>query len=205
MKDKIIDILKYVWNPKFDLNNKYEYHHLHDMANFILDVLDDDQREIRINEFLKKNSTERYQGDISSDKSDSVTSLILGWANPQKNSGDIITQDTSTFSLYSDQELPTNFSYPQLFINISQNSKDIDVGNWDFIDAKTESGALAYEFRKREGFNLIPFARLLDWAAYFDGDDINGDPSVFVFDLGDMPHHVKFENFKYWLDEAPSF
>ncbi|TCB80002.1 hypothetical protein [Acinetobacter sp. ANC 4173] len=84
MKDKIIDILKHVWNPKFDLDNNYEYQHLHDVANFILDVLDDDQRKIRINEFLKRNSIKRYQGDISPDKSDSVTSLILGWANPLK-------------------------------------------------------------------------------------------------------------------------
>lgn len=53
MKDKIIDILKYVWNPKFDLDNNYEYQHLQDMAKFILDVLDD-QRETRINAFLKK-------------------------------------------------------------------------------------------------------------------------------------------------------
>lgn len=95
--------------------------------------------------------------------------------------------------------------YPSLFVEISQNSNDIDVGNWEFIDARTESGALAYEFRKKEGFNLVPFARLLDWAAYFDGDDINGDPSVFIFDLGDMPHHIKFKNFKDWLDKAPSF
>jgi hypothetical protein len=48
------------------------------MAKFILDVLDDDQRETRINTFLKRNSTERYKGEISPDKSDSVTSLILG-------------------------------------------------------------------------------------------------------------------------------
>lgn len=162
MKDKVMDILKYVWNPQFDLNNKYEYQHLHDMANFILDTLHDDQREVKISEFLKRNSIEKYQGDISPDKSDSVTSLILGWANPLKMTGNIVTPDKSNFSLYSDQELPTNFSYPQLFVNISQNKNVIDVGNWDFIDARMESGALAFEFRKKEGFNLVPFARLLD-------------------------------------------
>ena len=205
MKDKIINILKYVWNPKFNLNNEYEYQHLHDMTNFILDALNDDQREVKISDFLKRNSIEKYQGEISPDKSDSVTSLILGWANPLKKMGEIFTQTTSVFSLYSVKELPNHFSYPSLFVEISQNSNDIDVGNWEFIDARTESGALAYEFRKKEGFNLVPFARLLDWAAYFDGDDINGDPSVFVFDLGDMPHHIKFKNFKDWLDKAPSF
>ncbi|WP_425916854.1 hypothetical protein [Acinetobacter sp. TSRC1-2] len=205
MKDKVIDILKYIWNPKFDLNNEYEYQHLHDMTNFILDALNDDQREVKISEFLKRNSIEKYQGDISPDKSDSVTSLILEWANPLEKMGEIFTQTTSVFSLYSDQELPNHFSYPSLFAEISENSNDINIGNWEFIDARTESGALAYECRKKEGFNLVPFARLLDWAAYFDGDDINGDPSVFVFDLGDMPHHIKFKNFKDWLDKAPSF
>ena len=119
--------------------------------------------------------------------------------------GEAFAQTTSVFSLYSDQELPNNFSYPSLFVEISQNSNDIDAGNWDFIDAKTESGALSYECRNKEDFDLIPFARLLDWAAYFDGDDINGDPSVFVFDLGNMPHYIKFKNFKDWLDNAPSF
>ena len=205
MKDKIIDILKYVWNPKFDLNNEYEYQHLNDMTNFILDALNDDQREVKISEFLKRNSIKTYQDEISPDKSDSVTSLILGWAYPLKKVGEAFAQTTSVFSLYSDQELPNNFSYPSLFVEISQNSNDIDAGNWDFIDAKTESGALSYECRKKEDFNLIPFARLLDWAAYFDGDDINGDPSVFVFDLGNMPHYIKFKNFKDWLDNAPSF
>jgi hypothetical protein len=48
VKDKIIDILKYVWNPKFDLNNEYEYQHLNDMTNFILDALNDDQREVKL-------------------------------------------------------------------------------------------------------------------------------------------------------------
>lgn len=203
MKDKVTDILKYVWNPKFDLNNKYEHQHLQDMTNFILDILGDDQREIKINEFLKRTSAKRYQGDISPEKSDSVTSLILGWANPLKKTGETVNQDTLTFSLYSAQELPTNFKYPQLFINISQNKEVIDVGNWWFIDA--EKGALEYELRKKEGLNLIPFARLFDWAAYFNGDDINGDPSVFVFDLGNMPHHIEFKNFRLWLEEASSF
>ena len=112
MKDKIIDILKYVWNPKFDLNNEYEYQHLNDMTNFILDALNDDQREVKISEFLKRNSIKNYQGEISPDKSDSVTSLILGWAYPLKKVGEAFAQTTSVFSLYSDQELPNNFSYP---------------------------------------------------------------------------------------------
>ena len=64
MKDKIIDILKYVWNPKFDLNNEYEYQHLNDMTNFILDALNDDQREVKISEFLKRNSIKNYQGEV---------------------------------------------------------------------------------------------------------------------------------------------
>ncbi|TCB78488.1 hypothetical protein [Acinetobacter sp. ANC 4173] len=119
-----------------------------------------------------------------------------------KKAGDVITQDTSTFSLYSDPELPTNFSYPQLFINISQNSKDIDVGNWDVIDAKIESGS-SIRIKKKDEHKLIPFAYLVDWAAYFNGDDTDGDPSVFVFNLGDIPHHIKFKNFKCWLEKAP--
>lgn len=52
---------------------------------------------------------------------------------------------------------------------------------------------------------MIPFARLFDWAAYFDGDDITGNPKVYVFDLGDMPHHVCFKDFSEWLENASKF
>ena len=192
MKDKIIDILKYVWNPKFDLNNEYEYQHLNDMTNFILDALNDDQREVKISEFLKRNSIKNYQGEISPDKSDSVTSLILGWAYPLKKVGEAFAQTTSVFSLYSDQELPNNFSYPSLFVEISQNSNDIDAGNWDFIDAKTESGALSYECRKCLERNMKLFIKISLWT-------MKSLSRLFIIKPRVRQHMTRFFSFRHTL------
>lgn len=112
-----------------------------------------------------------------------------------------------SFSVYSKEQLPINFTYPDSFLELSENTSVLgSVSNfsWWFEDAQSETGRLAYTLRNEHsnGLNLIPFARLFDWAAYFDGDDTSGDPKVYVLDLGDLPHCVELKNFDEWLDKA---
>lgn len=116
--------------------------------------------------------------------------------------------EVNNFKPYSSNILPTGFKYPAKYLALSS---DISLLNlipnfqWWFIDADSEAGELAYELRKKNGLNLIPFAQLFDWAAFFDGDDLTGNPMVYVYDLGDMPHHVTFKNFSEWLENASTF
>jgi len=109
------------------------------------------------------------------------------------------------FSLYDSRILPKEFRYPDKLITISQSQERLEMDGWWFIDAQSEYAKLAYDCREKERMNLVPFARLFDWAAYFDGNDKTGNPPVYVFDLGDMPHYVKFNDFNHWIKESNSF
>ena len=113
---------------------------------------------------------------------------------------------SSTFSVYSKEQLPTGFNYPVTYLQLAQDTSALDAipyFAWWFEDASTEGGELAYFCRNCvEGMNLIPFARNGDWAANFDGNDTSGDPKVYVLDLGDLPHCVELKNFDDWLDKA---
>lgn len=112
------------------------------------------------------------------------------------------------FCVYEKALLPKNFQYPKLYLELSMGKATLDQetrGAWCFIDASSELGKLQYKLRQKKGLNLIPFARLFDWAAFFDGDDSNGDPKIHIFDLGDMEHHIILKNFDEWLRSLNDF
>lgn len=116
--------------------------------------------------------------------------------------------EVEDFKPYPSAILPQGFKYPSDYLDFSNDISPLNLipnFRWWFINAENDSSQLAYDQRKKNGLNLIPFARLLDWAAYFDGDDTSGNPSVYVFDLGDMPHYVHFKDFSEWLENASRF
>ena len=116
--------------------------------------------------------------------------------------------EVEIFKPYPCDILPQGFKYPSNYLALLDDTSSLNLlsnFHWWFINAESEAGKLAYELRKKNGLNLIPFARLFDWAAYFDGYDITGNPKVYVFDLGDMPHHVCFKDFSEWLENASKF
>ena len=109
------------------------------------------------------------------------------------------------FSLYDLSILPIDFRYPKQIIDLSQSLKKAELGDWYFIESNSEAGKLAYELRHVNGMNLIPFARLLDWAAFFDGNDKTGNPKVYVFDLSDKANYIEFVDFENWLKDVDKF
>jgi hypothetical protein len=115
--------------------------------------------------------------------------------------------EVENFKPYSSDILPQGFKYPIRYLALSNDIAPLSTipnFRWWFINSENEVGKLAYELRKN-GLNLIPFAQLFDWAAYFDGDDTTGNPMVYVFDLGDMPYHMIFKDFSEWLEKASTF
>ena len=119
----------------------------------------------------------------------------------------MIVQDN--FNPYPKDLLPTKFIYPVKYLEISENPKLVNHNKdyhfrWWFEDAVNEGSKLSYRLRndKIEGLNLVPFAQNGDWMAYFDGDDISGNPRVVIVDLGDLPFHMICEDFDDWLTKA---
>lgn len=113
-----------------------------------------------------------------------------------------------SFTPYSSDILPQGFKYPSEYLALSKDTSSLSTipnFRWWFISSENERGKLSYEMRKKNGLNLIPFARYFDWAAYFDGEDTTGKPMVYVFDLGDMPYHIIFKDFSEWLEKASTF
>lgn len=113
------------------------------------------------------------------------------------------------FHTYSAAQLPADFKYPRKYLDFA---KSIDLPNdfaWWFDDAGTEGGELSWRLRQSydawiglEGRNLIPFAQLNDDAAFFDGDDLSGDPRVVVIDLGNKERVYELPNFDAWLGDV---
>ncbi|WP_430511449.1 hypothetical protein [Pannonibacter phragmitetus] len=90
-----------------------------------------------------------------------------------------------------------SLSYPMNFIwwfNDCSNGIDPD---WDLRLHWQSEG-----WRYMDEIDPIPFARNGDWAAFFDGNDRNGDPKVVVVDLGNKMNSYKLSNFDVWLHRA---
>ena len=102
------------------------------------------------------------------------------------------------FTPYPDSILPEGFLFPKQYRDMSKGVGLPEELAWWFISADSEGGQASWELRSEYGENWIPFAREGDWAAYFDGNDISGDPCVFVIDLGDEDHVLRLENFAEW-------
>ncbi|WP_445570974.1 hypothetical protein [Pseudomonas sp. E102] len=113
------------------------------------------------------------------------------------------------FCTYSVDQLPAGFKYPSRYLDFAKSiglPKDF---SWWFDDASTEGGQLSWKLRGSygewvglEGRNLIPFAQLNDDAAFFDGDDLSGDPKVVVIDLGNKERVYELPSFEAWLHDV---
>ena len=108
----------------------------------------------------------------------------------------------SAFSLYSPDQLPSGFRYPPEFQRIGDTGEHPSLGSWWFVDARSEAGKLFYSVRNHDGRNLVPFAKVDDDIACFDGDDISGDPAVLMLVLDGSGRRYSFKNFADWLDAA---
>lgn len=113
------------------------------------------------------------------------------------------------FLTYAKELLPTGFRYPEKYLQFSVGIDFPEEIDWWFISSNTESGKLGWslrniyiEWKNIGNRNLIPFAKLNDYAAFFDGDNITGDPSVIMIDLGNKQHTLEVENFDAWLKIA---
>ncbi|MDO4895315.1 SMI1/KNR4 family protein [Moraxella sp.] len=115
----------------------------------------------------------------------------------------------TSFNPYSQEMLPEGFNYPKSYLELS---KDTSTINWDsefmfpwwFEDYGTEGAELSYMLRNKKiaNSNLIPFAQNGDWKAYFNANDISGNPQVIVVDLGNTKNIEYFNNFNEWLEIA---
>lgn len=115
----------------------------------------------------------------------------------------------SSFLPYDKEQLPEEFKYPEQYLQFSIGI-DFPKGiAWWFINSDTDGGRLGWSLRKSYSDwknignrDLIPFARLNDNAAFFDGGDTTGNPRVIVIDLGNKRHSYEVESFSIWLNDA---
>ncbi|MDO6685219.1 MULTISPECIES: hypothetical protein [unclassified Agarivorans] len=115
----------------------------------------------------------------------------------------------NSFTPYAKEQLPSGFKYPVLYLKIAEGLEFPKEITWWFDDAITEGGQLSWSLRntKKEWANLakkdlIPFAQLNDWKAYFDGSDMSGNPKVIVVDLGNKSVTFEVASFNVWLEKA---
>lgn len=108
----------------------------------------------------------------------------------------------SSFTIYEKEILPNGFRFPEKYIELSKGKGMPPKFLWWFTNADSEAGKLSWELRHQDGDNVIPFAREGDWAAFFDGNDLNGDPGIIVIDLGNTENTYRMENFAAWYQEA---
>lgn len=114
-----------------------------------------------------------------------------------------------TFRTYDIERLCPGFKYPSKYLELAKLNDLPDNFPWWFDDADTEGGQLSLKLRGSYDSwvgvgrkNLIPFAQLNDDAAFFDGDDLSGDPKVIVIDLGNKERAYELQNFEAWLHDA---
>ncbi|WP_428633996.1 SMI1/KNR4 family protein [Sedimenticola sp.] len=115
----------------------------------------------------------------------------------------------TSFTPYSNDMLPQGFKYPEQYIQFSKGISFPMGLVWWFEDANTDAGKLGWQlrpnyrnWRNMADHNLIPFAQMNDAAAFFDGDNTNGDPKVIVLDLGNKNRSYELPNFDAWLKDA---
>lgn len=110
--------------------------------------------------------------------------------------------------LYSLQQLPDGFRYPQAFVDMVMSGSLPEIYPWWFIDASTETGKGLFSRRQRDGRNLIPFAKVdadLNDIACFDGDDTSGNPAVLMLVLDESGRNYSFKDFEEWLAFAKAY
>lgn len=113
------------------------------------------------------------------------------------------------FNLYPSNMLPERFCYPEKYVRISNDTSLIPYiqlhnFHWWFENYGTEGAEVAYIFRNSilPDLNLIPFASNGEWEAYFDGNDVTGNPRVIVINLDNIENHEFFNSFEEWFELA---
>jgi hypothetical protein len=110
-----------------------------------------------------------------------------------------------SFQPYSPEALPEGFRYPADFLALSTGVDHADIFPWVFIDSRSDVGKLAYQMRKHDGRNLVPFASVEDDRkdiACFDGDDKLGTGRVLMLILDDSGRAYSYATFEEWLEAA---
>lgn len=103
------------------------------------------------------------------------------------------------FQLYERALLPKGFEYPELLAQFSRTGAYPTIEPWWFIDAGTKAGDLFYSVRTHDGRNLVPFAKMDDDLACFDGDDASRNPAVHALVLDESGRSYSFRDFAEWL------
>ena len=110
------------------------------------------------------------------------------------------------FCLYPIENLPSSFRYPDELVHIAKTGSYPPIYPWWFVDADSETGRLFYEIRQSSQRNLVPFAKVdddRDAIACFDGDNLNGNPGVFLLVSDeDWDRLQSFADFNSWLAAA---
>lgn len=115
----------------------------------------------------------------------------------------------NSFQLYSVDQLPEGFNYPERLKRMSElgGGGCPPIGPWWFVDANSKAGQLFYSIRKHDGRNLVPFAKVDDGRgdiACFDGDDTSGNPAVLMLVLDDSGRAYSYQDFDDWMEAARS-
>jgi hypothetical protein len=113
-----------------------------------------------------------------------------------------------SLSLYPEEILPNGFKYPARFVEMVKHKVLPDIYPWWFVDANSETGKGFYSRRKRDGRNLVPFAKVdadLNDIACFDGDDVSGNPAVLMLVLDESGRSYSFPDFDAWLSAAEAY
>lgn len=111
--------------------------------------------------------------------------------------------------LYTKDELPDDFIYPDAYVEIMSKDAIIDIEPWSFICEFEESSTFWYS-QVQEMYptrKLVPFAKLnySDDIACFDGADTSGNPKVYyvhAFASAGWEDRGYTDNFDEWLKMA---
>lgn len=109
------------------------------------------------------------------------------------------------FRPYTSDQLPLGFTYPAALLALVNQPDVPDLNPWQFIDATSKVGQLAYAVRQSDGRNLIPFASVEDDRkdiACFDGDDTTGSPAVLMLVVDGSGRSYAYADFAAWLETA---
>ena len=109
------------------------------------------------------------------------------------------------FTSYALDELPEGFVYPEKYLSFSESGEYPHIYPWWFVDAQSDAGKLFYLLRKRDGRNLVPFAKVDDGRddiACFDGDNRTGNPAILMQINDGSGREYSFKDFDDWLSQA---
>lgn len=111
----------------------------------------------------------------------------------------------SSFRLYEAKQLPRAFRYPDALVSFAAGGEHPEIFPWVFIDAPSAVGKLAYEVRKQDDRDLVPFASVEDDRkdiACFDARDSTGSGPVLMLVVDGSGRSYSYGSFGEWLATA---